>query len=48
MPRVSTFDKVAFAAGVVGTTVFALGFALSFLLPEPKVEKAVEPAPSVH
>ena len=48
MPGVSTFDKVAFAAGVVGTTVFALGFALSFLLPEPKAEKAVEPARSVH
>ena len=48
MPGVSTFDKVAFAAGVVGTTVFALGFALSFLLPEPKVEKALEPARSVH
>jgi MFS family permease len=31
----STFDQVAKAAGIVGTSVFLLGFALSFLLPEP-------------
>jgi MFS family permease len=35
----NTFEQVATAAGIVGTAVFALGFALSFLLPEP-VEKA--------
>jgi hypothetical protein len=34
-----TFEQVATAAGIVGTAVFALGFGLSFLLPEP-VEKA--------
>jgi MFS family permease len=39
MPGTSTFDKVAFAAGVVGTAVFALGFLLSFFLPEPQPEK---------
>jgi MFS family permease len=38
MPAVSTFDKVAMAAGVVGTAVFALGFLLSFFLPEPPAE----------
>ncbi len=31
----STFDKVALAAAIVGTGVFAIGFFLSFLLPEP-------------
>jgi hypothetical protein len=39
MPGATTFDKVAFAAGVVGTAVFVLGFFLSFLLPEPPPEK---------
>jgi MFS family permease len=39
MPGATTFDKVALAAGVVGTTVFVLGFILSFLLPEPPPEK---------
>jgi hypothetical protein len=39
MPGITTFDKVAFAAGVVGTAVFVIGFALSFLLPEPPPEK---------
>ncbi|MEI6872243.1 MAG: MFS transporter, partial [Verrucomicrobiota bacterium] len=34
MPGVSTYDKVAFAAGVVGTAVFVIAFGLSFLLPE--------------
>jgi hypothetical protein len=34
VPGASTFDKVAFAAGLVGTAVFALGFLLSFFLPE--------------
>ena len=35
----STFDQVATAAGIVGTSVFVLGFALSFLLPEPVESK---------
>ena len=34
MPGVSTYDKVAFAAGVVGTAVFVIALGLSFLLPE--------------
>jgi hypothetical protein len=34
----TTFQQVALAAAVVGTTVFLLGFLLSFLLPEPKAE----------
>ena len=36
--RPSTFDKVAFAAAIVGTSVFVAAFAISFLLPEPKAE----------
>jgi hypothetical protein len=35
-------DHYALAAGVVGAGVFALAFALSFFLPEPKAEKTVE------
>jgi hypothetical protein len=38
MPGASTFDKVALAAGIVGTAVFLLGFLLSFFLPEPPSE----------
>lgn len=38
MPGASTFDKVALAAGIVGTTVFVLGLGLSFFLPEPPAE----------
>ncbi len=38
MPGTSTFDKVAFAAGVVGTSVFVIGLILSFFLPEPPPE----------
>lgn len=34
VPGASTFDKVAFAAGIVGTAVFVLGLILSFFLPE--------------
>jgi len=34
----STFEQVATAAAIVGTTVFLVGFALSFLLPEPAKE----------
>jgi len=36
--RPSTFDKVAFAAAIVGTSVFVIAFVASFLLPEPKAE----------
>lgn len=32
----TTFDQVAVAAGVVGTSVFVIALALTFLLPEPK------------
>ena len=32
----TTFEQVAMAAGIVGTTVFVIGLALSFALPEPK------------
>jgi hypothetical protein len=39
MPGASTFDKVAMAAGVVATTVFVLGFILSFFLPEAPAEQ---------
>ncbi len=38
MDGLTTFDKVAAAAAIVGTSVFVIGFALSFLLPEPKTE----------
>ncbi len=34
----TTFEQVATAAAIVGTAVFAIGFCLSFLLPEPKTE----------
>ncbi|MSU35073.1 MAG: MFS transporter [Pedosphaera sp.] len=39
-PRLSgtTFEQVATGAAIVGTTVFVLGFCLSFLLPTPKAE----------
>jgi MFS family permease len=40
MPGASTFDKVALAAGVVGTSVFVIGFILSFLLPEPPTQES--------
>jgi MFS family permease len=40
MPGASTFDKVALAAGAVGTSVFVIGFILSFLLPEPPAEES--------
>ena len=42
MAGLTTFDKVAFAAAIVGTGVFVIGFALTFLLPEPKVEPSAE------
>jgi hypothetical protein len=35
----TNFEKVAYAAGVTGLLVFALGFAVSFFLPEPPQEK---------
>ena len=34
----STFDQVAVAAGIVGTSVFVLALALTFFLPEPKAQ----------
>jgi MFS family permease len=40
----STFEQVATAAAIVGTTVFVVGFALSFLLREPEADALVEPA----
>lgn len=40
VPGNSTFDKVAFAAGIVGTSVFVIGFLLSFLLPKPPADHA--------
>jgi MFS family permease len=35
-----TADHYALAAGIVGTSVFVIALALSFALPEPKMEKA--------
>jgi hypothetical protein len=35
MPGANTFDQVAMAAGIVATTVFLIGLAASFFLPEP-------------
>ncbi|MEO7297160.1 MAG: MFS transporter [Verrucomicrobiota bacterium] len=37
-----TFDQVAMAAGIVGTSVFVLALVLSFFLPEPKVEPSAQ------
>lgn len=34
----NTFEQVALAAAIVGTSVFVIGFILSFLLPEPKAQ----------
>ena len=42
MSGLTTFDKVATAAAIVGTSVFVIGFALSFLLPEPKEQSPAE------
>jgi len=38
----TTFEQVAKAAAIVGTTVFVIGLILSFLLPEPQREPSVE------
>jgi MFS family permease len=38
----TTFEQVATAAAMVGTAVFVVGLALSFLLPEPKPEAAAD------
>ena len=38
----STFEQVATGAAIVGTAVFAIGFLLSFLLPEPKQQDLPE------
>jgi len=37
----TTFDQVAVAAGIVGTSVFVIALALTFLLPEPKEQSEV-------
>ena len=42
MRGANTYDKVAFAAGVVGMTVFVIAFGASFFLPEPKAEPSAE------
>lgn len=39
----NNFEKVAFAAGVTGVLVFAVGFLVSFFLAEPAEEKQAEP-----
>ncbi len=38
----TTFEQVATAAAIVGTSVFVIGVILSFFLPEPKGEPALE------
>jgi MFS family permease len=38
----STFEQVATGAAIVGTAVFLIGFAASFLLPEPKPDQMPE------
>ena len=38
MTGASTFNNVAFVAAIVGTSVFVIALAISFLLPEPKAE----------
>jgi hypothetical protein len=38
-PGANLFEKVAFAAGVTGTAVFAIGVLGSFFLPEPPREE---------
>ena len=47
MGGANTFEKVALAAAVVGTAVFAIGVVLSFFLPNAPVQDAgeVEAAP---
>jgi len=41
-PGVTPSQKLATAAAIVGTAVYAIGFAASFFLPEPKGEKLPE------
>ncbi|MDB6153908.1 MAG: nanT 3 [Chthoniobacteraceae bacterium] len=41
-----TFDQYAMAAGITGTVVLAIAFALSFLLPEPKEEEIAQSSAS--
>lgn len=38
----NNFEKVAYAAGVTGVLVFAIGFLVSFFLPEPREERLSE------
>jgi MFS family permease len=40
----NNFETVAYAAGVTGLLVFALGFLVSFFLPQPPPEEKPEPA----
>ena len=42
MSGANTYDKVAFAAGLVGMAVFVIAFGASFFLPEPKVETSAD------
>ena len=42
MSGANTYDKVAFAAGLVGMAVFVIAFGASFFLPEPKAETPAE------
>jgi hypothetical protein len=44
----NTFQQVATAAAIVGTGVFVIGFALSFLLPNASAENAAEGAPAIE
>ena len=39
VPGANLFEKVAFAAGITGTAVFAIGLLGSFFLPEPPREE---------
>jgi hypothetical protein len=38
----TTFEQVATAAAIVGTSVFVLGLVFSFFLPEPRPDAASE------
>ena len=42
MSGANTYDKVAFAAGLVGMAVFVIAFGASFFLPEPKAETSAD------
>jgi hypothetical protein len=42
IPGKGDAEKMAFTAGVVGFSVYLLGFVFSFFLPEPKQETLLE------